>query len=194
MSILASFWKREACCQTVLPDRSFLLGQKLVENAKIKKLQMRHFESFSNNVLWISFEILQKLWMILDSNPEPLAQRGSRPQFFVQKFVNWRFYFFYFEFLDIVNFPKLGPPYFSHSKKVAFLPLLKAIIVDYIFCLQGFWRHESFLPFFVFIFSNNDNNNNNNNLNFNDNRRRKRRRKRRFANCSCWFLVPNTFI
>ena len=46
-SILASFWKPEACGQTVLPDRSLLIGQKLVENAKI---QMRHFESFSNNV------------------------------------------------------------------------------------------------------------------------------------------------
>ena len=41
------FWKPEACGQTVLPDKSVLIGQKLVENAKIK---MRHFESFSNNV------------------------------------------------------------------------------------------------------------------------------------------------
>ena len=40
-SILASFWKPEACGQTVLPDRSVLIGQKSVENAKI---QMRHFE------------------------------------------------------------------------------------------------------------------------------------------------------
>ena len=39
-SILASFWKPEAYGQTVLPDRSVLIGQKLVENAKI---QMRHF-------------------------------------------------------------------------------------------------------------------------------------------------------
>ena len=43
-SILASFCKPEACGQTVFPDRSFLIGQKLVENAKIKKNQMRHFE------------------------------------------------------------------------------------------------------------------------------------------------------
>ena len=41
MSILASFWKPEACGQTVLPDRSVLKGQKLAENSKI---QMRHFE------------------------------------------------------------------------------------------------------------------------------------------------------
>ena len=31
----------------MLPDSSILIGQKLVENAKI---QMRHFEEFSNNV------------------------------------------------------------------------------------------------------------------------------------------------
>ena len=40
-SILESFWKPEACSQTVLPDRSVLIGQILVENAKI---QMWHFE------------------------------------------------------------------------------------------------------------------------------------------------------
>ena len=38
-SILASFSKPEACGQTVLPDRSVLILQKLVENAKIQ-----HFE------------------------------------------------------------------------------------------------------------------------------------------------------
>ena len=37
--ILASFWKPEACGQTVLPDRSVLIGQKLVENAKIQKFK-----------------------------------------------------------------------------------------------------------------------------------------------------------
>ena len=36
---LASFWKPEACGQTVLPDRSILIGQKLVENAKIEKFK-----------------------------------------------------------------------------------------------------------------------------------------------------------
>ena len=38
-SILASFWKPEACGQTVLPDRSVLIGQKVVENAKIEKFK-----------------------------------------------------------------------------------------------------------------------------------------------------------
>ena len=33
--------KPSACSQTVLSDRLILIGQKLVENAKI---QMRHFE------------------------------------------------------------------------------------------------------------------------------------------------------
>ena len=34
---LSSFGKREACGQTVLPDRSILIGQKLVKNVKIEK-------------------------------------------------------------------------------------------------------------------------------------------------------------
>ena len=34
MSILASFWKSEACGQTVLPDRSVLIVQKLVKMPK----------------------------------------------------------------------------------------------------------------------------------------------------------------
>ena len=38
-SILTIFWKPEA--QTVLPDMSVLIGQKLVEKAKI---QMLHFQ------------------------------------------------------------------------------------------------------------------------------------------------------
>ena len=37
---LASFWgKTEACGQTVLPDKSVLIGQKLVENPKIQKFK-----------------------------------------------------------------------------------------------------------------------------------------------------------
>ena len=34
-AILASIWKPEACGQTVLPEKSVLIGQKLVESAKI---------------------------------------------------------------------------------------------------------------------------------------------------------------
>ena len=46
-SILASSWKPEACGQTVLPDRPVLIGQKLVETAKIQKFQKGHFGQFS---------------------------------------------------------------------------------------------------------------------------------------------------
>ena len=42
------FWKPEACGQTVLPDRSVLIGQKLVENAKIRKK--------SNETFWLIFK------------------------------------------------------------------------------------------------------------------------------------------
>ena len=45
-SILASFWKTEACGQAVLPDRSVLIGQKLVENAKIKKFKCDILDDF----------------------------------------------------------------------------------------------------------------------------------------------------
>ena len=40
---MGQFWrffeKPEASCLTVLPDRLILIGQKLVENAKIEKLK-----------------------------------------------------------------------------------------------------------------------------------------------------------
>ena len=36
--------------QTVLPDRSIVIGQKLLKNAKIQNSKMRHFELFSNIV------------------------------------------------------------------------------------------------------------------------------------------------
>ena len=39
--------KSEACGQTVLPDMSLLIGQKLKENAKIKNL---------NATLWVIFK------------------------------------------------------------------------------------------------------------------------------------------
>ena len=36
---LASFWNPEAGGQLVIPDRSLLIGQKLVENTKIEKFK-----------------------------------------------------------------------------------------------------------------------------------------------------------
>ena len=67
MSTLETFWKPEACGQTVVPDRSLLLGQKLVENAKI--LKMRHFGWFSNTAIneKISLKSAQRNnWCILN--------------------------------------------------------------------------------------------------------------------------------
>ena len=47
LSILASFLKKtEACGQTVLPDRSGLIGQKLVENARIQKFKCDILSNF----------------------------------------------------------------------------------------------------------------------------------------------------
>ena len=40
------FRKPEACGQTVLPDRSVSIGQKLVENAKIKKFKCDILSNF----------------------------------------------------------------------------------------------------------------------------------------------------
>ena len=45
---LASFWQSKACGQTELPGRSVLIGQKLVENAKIKKKL--------NATVWVLFK------------------------------------------------------------------------------------------------------------------------------------------
>ena len=44
------FKKPEACSQTVLPDRSLLIGQELLKNAIFEKIQNETFWGFSNNV------------------------------------------------------------------------------------------------------------------------------------------------
>ena len=61
---MASFWKPEACGQTVLPDRSILIGQKLVENAKMEKFKwdiLRNFQTIwstnTNSILAVYFEV-----------------------------------------------------------------------------------------------------------------------------------------
>ena len=46
VSNLASFWKPEACGQTVLPDKSVLIGQELVENAKTQKFKCDILSNF----------------------------------------------------------------------------------------------------------------------------------------------------
>ena len=61
MVYFVEFLKPEACSQTALPDRSLLIRQKLVANAKI---QMLHFEEFSNSVSW-SLNDNKPLWFLV---------------------------------------------------------------------------------------------------------------------------------
>ena len=39
-------WKTEACGQTMLPDRSLIIGQKLVESTKKEKFQCDNLGDF----------------------------------------------------------------------------------------------------------------------------------------------------
>ena len=48
MANLASFWKSKACGHTVLPDRSILISQILVENAKVEKLNATFWMIFAH--------------------------------------------------------------------------------------------------------------------------------------------------
>ena len=77
---LASFWKTEACGQTVLPDKSVLIGQKLVENAKIKKNSnatvvdacfSQHCKSFFSNALLFT----RSAGLLLKKMPTRLPRR-----------------------------------------------------------------------------------------------------------------------
>ena len=51
---LASFAKPEAGGQTLLPERSILVGQKLVENAKIEKFKWDILGDFQT--MWIQID------------------------------------------------------------------------------------------------------------------------------------------
>ena len=80
------FWKPEACGQTVLPDRSDLIGQKLVENTKIKN---------ANGTFWVIFKqcdtcrhILEHMFLINCCNLWQV-------QFYNRKF-KWNAFGFYF--------------------------------------------------------------------------------------------------
>ena len=63
-SILASFWKPEACGRTVLPDRSFLKGQKLMEIVKIQKFKCDIFCDFQTLCvkysLWLKYKCVRE--------------------------------------------------------------------------------------------------------------------------------------
>ena len=56
---MAIFWKPEACGQTVLPERSILIGHKLMENAQIKKFKYDIFGDFQT--LWILRDFVPKI-------------------------------------------------------------------------------------------------------------------------------------
>ena len=80
---MASFWKSEACGQTVLPDRSVFIGKKLVEIAKIDKFKCdisRNFQTMKNwifgrnmdfrhSVIWIIFsmKIQIPIWIVIST-------------------------------------------------------------------------------------------------------------------------------
>ena len=51
---LETFWKPGSCGQTMLPDRSLLIGQKLVENVKIKNFKCVFLSDFQT--LWWHFK------------------------------------------------------------------------------------------------------------------------------------------
>ena len=51
MVIMASFWKAIACGQVVLPDRSILRGQKLVEKAGQKLVKYTKSQKFKCDIL-----------------------------------------------------------------------------------------------------------------------------------------------
>ena len=55
-SFLASFWNPEACGQTVLPDRSILIRQKLAGKAKIQKFKCDILSNFQT--LWTILKVL----------------------------------------------------------------------------------------------------------------------------------------
>ena len=55
---MANFWKPEACSQTVLPDRSVLIDQKLVENDKMQKFKCDILADFQT--LWYGWMVLKK--------------------------------------------------------------------------------------------------------------------------------------
>ena len=74
---MANFWKPEACGQTVLPDRSILIGQKIGGNWKMPKVKN------SNATVWVFF----KQCDLLQYNE--FFPSSSTPQFFRNKSRKW---------------------------------------------------------------------------------------------------------
>ena len=63
-SILASFWKPEAGGQTMLPDRSLLIGQPLMKNAKTIKFKCDIISNFQILCLCTSMFLKFRAWNI----------------------------------------------------------------------------------------------------------------------------------
>ena len=61
---MVNFENLKACGQTVLPDRSVLIGQKLVKNATIQKFKCDMKSNF------------QTLWKIRDTNPKDFYNKA----------------------------------------------------------------------------------------------------------------------
>ena len=98
MSILASFWKSEACGQTELLDRSVLMRQKLVENAKIETFKrdiLGDFQTLCNSDSWI-FELKDP-----SSGKNPQLEMTNRRKLNVWKEKSldwcwWKLFIFYY--------------------------------------------------------------------------------------------------
>ena len=55
------FWKREACGQTVFPERPILMGQKLVKNAKSEKFKWDILGDFQTVCFGFSYLGMEQL-------------------------------------------------------------------------------------------------------------------------------------
>ena len=67
---LVSFWKLKVCGQTVLPDRSILIGQKLVKNAKMESFKCDVFGDFQTLCLKVVMNVPVKIsWRVKSASP-----------------------------------------------------------------------------------------------------------------------------
>ena len=89
---MPSFWKPEACGQTVLPDRSSLKGQTLVENAKIQKFKCDILSNFQT----MCFRDPPKCQQDLELLSKPIQQDGLCFSGKSEKDLNCTFCYFLF--------------------------------------------------------------------------------------------------
>ena len=70
---MVHFWKPEACSQTMLPDRSILIGQKLVENAKIQKFKCDILSNFQTMWRRCDFRYGKRIGILKSPSPPRLV-------------------------------------------------------------------------------------------------------------------------